>query len=75
MVKPPNFAKWAASCYLRRKRVFSLSQTIVAKLCHVSMWVISFRVLYDALRTHSSDRDEDNSLWCMGNLCRYVGRA
>ena len=72
MVKPQNFAKWAASCYLRRKRVFSLSQPIVAKLCRVSMWVISFRVLYDASRTHSTCRGEDILPLYKGNLYDYM---
>ena len=39
------------------------------------MWVVSFRVLYDASHTHSTFRAADNFPSCRGILCHYVGRA
>ena len=39
-----------------------------------SRQVVWFRVLYDVLRRHNRDRDED-SLSDKGNLCYYVDRA
>ena len=39
-----------------------------------SRQVVWFRVLYDVLRRHNRDRDED-SLSDKGNLCDYVDRA
>lgn len=56
------------------KKRYKLYIIISANLFLASRRGVWFRVLYDVLRRHNRDRDED-SLWDKGNLCYYADRA
>ena len=45
------------------------SKIIVPTQYRASRWGVSFRVRDDVPHMHNNVRDEDNSLWCRGNLC------